>query len=960
MDDQERRQALLDDAERLPFEARIPILEEALALADASGDESAQIAVRVRLAQAYEFGGTGDRAAETIDWLLRRLDAKRLDDEDTFHVLWMNKWLVGSLLERPEVGLAEVRAAVAAMRSRYRRHKQPLQPVLKASYYLERHVRGDAGAGEAYEAWVSAERSDLSDCEACEPSTMAGHLAALGRHAEAVAAAERVLNGELGCAEEPEEIVSILLPSLVLLGRGGEVAELHALSWRGARDRSGATGTVARLIGFCARTHNLARSVELLRARWSDLDAAPSPEHAMEFAAHASRLAGALVEDGQGDLEIVPGVRAADLAPSLRERALTLAGAFDRRNGTSAVGDRVRAALDADDLGPVDLGAVRRYPLGEVLVPDRSSMPGSPDLRTLDLTDPGVLVAAIDAADRWGGEAELLKLSAAWEEIRVGRLAALTPSTDVDTSGTHSSGTDSSGTDAAETLPSGATSSGTDAAGAHWSGADSSSTRWTDADTDALRIAALLEVRSHGALRAGADDERLANAADLYRRAGLIGQALLVEQRKARIRGDADAVRASLTAIDRIGTVEEVLQAQLAMLRATDDPDEASLLADAILAATPAARESWRVRGVVAATCAERITGDPTLALAVVEQGFGVLEGDELPDERGALLLARGVLLVELDRLEEAMASLLEAGRLAWDAGCPSLWAQALTYRALTARAGDDLAATEELLAEASVAAAASRQWQPAGQLTLDQAATLAAMERPVQAAEMAERALAHLTEPSDRAWAASAAAGYAGDIGDLTRAREFAAMAVREHATLGPSPNAFGALGELGHLQWRQDDDAVALATFDAALGQARLLDDPHAETFAHWWRSKALATLGEADEALAALDAADSALTRTETELLTDSDLRDRIDSDDVARLRRVFRASRARALGLTERYADALAALGDPADWAPDDDRDEIRQLAELLEADLAEQQAREDEDKRKRSRWWQRGR
>lgn len=929
MDDQERRQALLDDAERLPFEARIPILEEALALADASGDESAQIAVRVRLAQAYEFGGTGDRAAETIDWLLRRLDAKRLDDEDTFHVLWMNKWLVGSLLERPEVGLAEVRAAVAAMRSRYRRHKQPLQPVLKASYYLERHVRGDAGAGEAYEAWVSAERSDLSDCEACEPSTMAGHLAALGRHAEAVAAAERVLNGELGCAEEPEEIISILLPSLVLLGRGGEVAELHALSWRGARDRSGATGTVARLIGFCARTHNLARGVELLRARWSDLDAAPSPEHAMEFAAHASRLAGALVEDGQGDLEIVPGVRAADLAPSLRERALTLAGAFDRRNGTSAVGDRVRAALDADDLGPVDLGAVRRYPLGEVLVPDRSSMPGSPDLRTLDLTDPGVLVAAIGAADRWGGEAELLKLSAAWEEIRVGRLAALTPLTRTDTSG-----------------------------------ADSSSTRWTDADADAdaeaLRVAALLEVRSHGALRAGADDERLANAADLYRRAGLIGQALLVEQRKARIRGDADAVRASLTAIDRIGTVEEVLQAQLAMLRATDDPDEASLLADAILAATPAARESWRVRGVVAATCAERITGDPTLALAVVEQGFGVLEGDELPDERGALLLARGVLLVELDRLEEAMASLLEAGRLAWDAGCPSLWAQALTYRALTARAGDDLAATEELLAEASVAAAAARQWQPAGQLTLDQAATLAAMERPVQAAEMAERALAHLTEPSDRAWAASAAAGYAGDIGDLTRAREFAAMAVREHATLGPSPNAFGALGELGHLQWRQDDDAVALATFDAALGQARLLDDPHAETFAHWWRSKALATLGEADEALAALDAADSALTRTETELLTDSDLRDRIDSDDVARLRRVFRASRARALGLTERYADALAALGDPADWAPDDDRDEIRQLAELLEADLAEQQAREDEDKRKRSRWWQRGR
>ena len=920
MDDLERRQALLDDAERLPFEESIPILEEALALAEASGDEAAQIDVRLKLAQAYQFGGTDDLAAATITWLLRRLDAKRLDDEGVYSVLWMNKWLVGSLLADPNVGLAQVRAAVSAMRTRYRRHKQPLQPVLKAVYRFERHVHGDEGASEAYAAWVNAPRSDMSDCEACEPSTMARHLAALGRHAEAVAAAERVLSGELGCAEEPEGIISILLPSLVLLGRGAEAAELHALSWRGARGRSGATATAARLIGFCARTRNLPRGVELLRARWHDLDASSSAENAMEFAAHASRLASALIADGEADLEIVPDVRAGDLAPRLRERALTLAGTFDRRNGTSAVSNRVRATLDADDLGAVDLGALRRYAVGEVLVPDRSSMRGSPDLRTLDLTDPAVLADAVRAADRWGGEAELLKLADAWEAIRVERLAALTDVTAV--------------TDASDV---------TDATDA--------------ADEAELRVVALLEVRAHGALRAE-NDERLVNAQALCRRAGMDGEALLVEQRRAHGAGDGNRVRALLADIDRVGTVEQVLRAQLVAVRSTDDADEASRLIDTMLAATPAARASWVVRAVMAAACTERVTGDPTLALTVVEQGLGVLEPDELPDERGALLLARGVLLVELDRLDEATESLIAAGRLAWDAGCPSLWAQALTYRALTARAGDDLAATEELLAEASIAAAAARQWQPAGHLTLDHAETLVAMGRPVQAAEIAERALAYLTEPTDRAWAASQAAGYASDVGDLARAREFAATAVREHATLGPSGNAFGALGELGHLQWRLDDDAVALATFDAALGQAKLRDDPHAEAFAHWWRSKALATMGEAHEALVALDAADSALAHAEARMLIDSELRERIDEGDgVVRLRRGFRAARARALGMAERYADALAALGDPDDWAPDDDHEEIRHLAELLEADLAEQQAREATPP-ERPRWWRR--
>ena len=908
MDDQERLAALLEDAHRLPNEQRIPLLETALELADASGDRRQGVEIRIRLAEALQFVGSID-SGPLIQGLIDRLDAREITDpEQVYSVLWMNKWLINNLVDDAGVDLARLREAVAAMRRRYRRHKQDPQPVLRAAYGVESHVLGEDAAQGAYAAWVSAPRTDLSDCEACEPTTKARHLVALGRHAEALEVAASVLEGEQVCAEEPEAAIAALLPSLVLVGRGEEAAELHAAACRAIRGRAGAMPIAADLIDFCARSGNLGRGVELLRERWDDV-AHPGRTHdRIEVAAHLARLGGALVAAGQADLVVVPGVPARDLVDRFEREAADLAAAFDARNGTTTATDTLRELRDAPDLGPVDLGAPGRYPLSEVPVPERSGMAGSPDPRTLDLGDLPALASAIEAADRWGGEAEVLKITSAWEAIRTERLAELA----------------------------------------------------TSEDSWQLTAAALLELRGYVAIRChDPPDARRVNAEALYRRAGLSGEALLVQERVSCAVGDRDRVRAIVAEIDRIGTLEEVLRAQLLALRHTDDPDEAGRLAEALTGADAAAATSWRVRRVLAAAATERTEEDPLFALAAVEHALGLLEPEELPEERGELLLARGVLLDELERPAEAEQSVVAAGRLAWDAGCPTLWAQALTYRAQAATAGDDLAAAEALLAEAAVAAREARQRHPAAQLLLNQAAVLAALGRPVQAAEIAERSLPLLDDPADRAAAATQIGEYAADIGDLGAAREYAALAVREHAGLGPSGSAFAALGELGHLQWRQDDDAEALDTFDAALGQARVMDDPHAETFAHWWRSKPLTTLGRYDDALTALDAADAALNRFEADALIEPGLRGPLEESDFAQLRRAFRVSRARTLGTTERFAEALAALGDPADWAADLDRREVEELAEMLRADLATQQAQAERE-RKRGRWAKRSR
>ena len=903
MDDQERLAALLEDAQRLPNEQRIPLFETAIELADASGDRKQGVDLRIRLAEALEFVGSAE-TGPIIQDLVDRLDAREITDDEQVHaVLWMNKWLINHLLDDARVDLPRLRGALDAMRRRYRRHKQDPQPVLRAAYGVESHLFGEDAAQAAYAAWVSAPRSDLSDCEACEPTSKARHLAALSRHAEALEVAADVLDGEQVCAEEPEAAIAALLPSLVLVGRGDEAAELHAAAGRAVRGRAGVMPIVADLIDFCARTRNLGRGVELLRARWDDVAQPGSTHDRIEIAAHLARLGQALVAAGYADLTVVPGVSARGLVDRFEREAADLALAFDGRNGTTTATDTLRALRRADDLGPVDLGALGRYPLNEVPVPERSGMTGSPDLRALDQDDLTALTGAIEAADRWGGEAEVLKITSAWEQIRDERLDALA----------------------------------------------------TSQDSWELTAAALLEVRGYVAIRCrDPHDSRLVNAEALYRRAGLTGEALLIQERVACSVGDTDRVRALVAEIDRIGTLEEVLRAQLMALRHTDDPDEAGRLAEALAGARAAAATSWRVRRVLAAAATERTEEDPLFALAGVDHALGLLEPNELPEERGELLLARGVLLDELERREEAEQSVVAAGRLAWDAGCPTLWAQALTYRAQAATAGDDLAAAEALLAEASVAAREARQRHPAAQLLLNQAAVLSALGRPVQAAEIAERALPLLDAPADRAAAATQIGEYAAEIGDLSAAREYAALAAREHAGLGPSGSAFAALGELGHLQWRQDDDAEALDTFEAALGQARVMDDPHAETFAHWWRSKPLTTLGRYDEALAALDAADAALNRFEADALIEPELRGPLEESDFAQLRRAFRVSRARTLGTTERYAEALAALGDPADWAADLDHQEVQELAEMLRADLAGQRAQAEREQRRG--WW----
>jgi hypothetical protein len=173
-----------------------------------------------------------------------------------------------------------------------------------------------------------------------------------------VALAEPVLSGRLTCTEQPQSILTTLMLPYLRTGQTDRARDAHRRAYRLHRPHLADLADVAEHIGFCARTGNEARAVEIVQRHLSWLGRAPSPWAAMMFAAWSAL---ALRRAGAGPQEVVvhrPGhgerpaveISAASLAEQLTGEATTIAERFDRRNGTEQVGAMVRDILEAQPL----------------------------------------------------------------------------------------------------------------------------------------------------------------------------------------------------------------------------------------------------------------------------------------------------------------------------------------------------------------------------------------------------------------------------------------------------------------------------------------------------------------------------------------------------------------------------------------------------------------------------------
>jgi tetratricopeptide (TPR) repeat protein len=361
--------AELTSAATLPYgPARSAVIEALVGPADDSGDSALARDVRIHLISSYGHGGEPLKRFMPFTWLLDRYDNDpgSFDASSRWSLLWMFKWVSVGALSHPAVSLENIRRGLSDMADRYRAAGEGLAPYYGCQVRVEAHVNGHAEAEAAYLAWTRAPRTDLSDCEQCEPTDRVLHLAATSRHAEAVGEALSVLHESTWCLEQPQSIIANSLESMLRVGDATRAAQEHVRGVRLIRGKPGNTSLWANHILILARTGRLSRGLDLLEDHLHEVDAAPTPQDAMHLAAAGARLLRGLADRGQGDLAVVTRAGTKRVEPAgvidveqrLTRVARDLAAQFDARNRTGTAGAEVEQWLDATELPDLPLDEV--------------------------------------------------------------------------------------------------------------------------------------------------------------------------------------------------------------------------------------------------------------------------------------------------------------------------------------------------------------------------------------------------------------------------------------------------------------------------------------------------------------------------------------------------------------------------------------------------------------------------
>ncbi|MGW7433524.1 hypothetical protein ACWGIN_28785 [Streptomyces sp. NPDC054861] len=369
-------EALRENNERPHGLQRTITAEELVEAAEPFDQNDVLVTALLELMSAYEFTGEHRKSPVTFARLLKLWDTapEAFSQWEAHQVFWRFKWVTTSLLQVPEVPLATLHGWIDQMRTRYEKAGHGMQPVAAMRYHVAAHT--GVGTADAYDLWATRPRTELSDCEACETRHLAWHQVVSGDDAAALDSWRPVLDGAMGCTEEPQMTQARALLPLLRLGREDrarwdEARSHHLTGYRRVRGNTGMQEEVGLHLEFCALSRNEGRGLEILAENRPLFEATGAPLARLGFLTGVEVLLARLLADGHTDTAVAgpPGRNwtAGALLAHVRTEADRLAAAFDARNGTTAVGDHRRTRLDRLPLldEPLPLGlrtSVTRLP----------------------------------------------------------------------------------------------------------------------------------------------------------------------------------------------------------------------------------------------------------------------------------------------------------------------------------------------------------------------------------------------------------------------------------------------------------------------------------------------------------------------------------------------------------------------------------------------------------------------
>ncbi|GAA4237036.1 hypothetical protein GCM10022254_48040 [Actinomadura meridiana] len=805
---------LMTRSQELPYgEAKTVLIEDALRRAEAAGDEVLAFHVRVRLTDAYRYGGEPVKAFATFSRTLTDHDRDPGRFGETRGLLWQMKAIVSSLTLFPEIPLDRAYAVLDDMERRYRAGGHSLQAVYHYRNVVARHV-GDGSADDWYAKWRAAERDDLSDCEGCDPTGMARHLVESGRYEEAFEIAAPVLNATLTCNEQPQSIQTAMLPVYLRTGRAEQAADAHRRAYRVHRARLADLSDISEHLAFCAATGNEVRGLEIVQRHLGWLDRAPSVHAEMEFCAAAALVLERLATAGHGALAVrrpaaddrpAADVPVPELHAELAARATELAALFDARNGTSHQGDLVRELLAAEQVVEfVPLAAHHRRPAA-------APTPPAEDLAEDDLD------ALLDIADDRRTDRSVFRAQAAWRRFDV--LAEKAEPTPLQ----RARRLDGQGVEhALDEDPEKAVACWEEAAG-----------QFAELGDEVRRQRVLSRL---GTMRARLGDERgldeVAEAVAYFEGdPGTEGDATGALIRLATVHAEQDRPAEALAALDRVDAADAPVRAgevafrrgqALLMLGRTDD----------------GIAELHRSVEVV------RATGEPEeIAAPALLLGRVLARRDDGPDEAA------------LPLLDEVVAALRD----------PSpLLAAAHSERGLALLALDRPADAAADLVEAVAGWTAEGLFDQAVHLRVDLASAYMSTGRHLEAAEAAEEALPALTDPEEihaQRRCRLILAHAQKELREPDAATTFTGLA-EDAANDGQHDAVAHFLNEAGDVLSNLDLDAQAAERFAEAAAAYEKAGDPYGVVRTRRRHAMCLSWSGEAERAVPAMDAARDAL--------------------------------------------------------------------------------------------------
>jgi hypothetical protein len=351
-----RVRALLDALEEEPDPAvRMSKLEEAIAIADAGRLDDDAFRARLMLVEEAVFHGRPELALAAFAWCVAKCDREpdRFSDSTAVtpmgtDVLWAHKWIVQELPGYPQFSRERITRTLDEMEARYARNGKSLRPVFMQRAQVALMLRDDASEVRAHlEAYRRAPRDRYADCRACEINFEAGVLADLGEHRAALAAAEPVLDGTLGCAHVPHYTYGHALECAWALGEHAAAARCFELGYPLVRENREFLRCIARHLEYAVAAGRLdeARGIVERHLPWAA--EAFVLDRRLWFYVAARNFAEVATEPIRTTLPHDVSFRQPsnrydpkELAGALDREIESMAARFDARNGRGRVLDR--------------------------------------------------------------------------------------------------------------------------------------------------------------------------------------------------------------------------------------------------------------------------------------------------------------------------------------------------------------------------------------------------------------------------------------------------------------------------------------------------------------------------------------------------------------------------------------------------------------------------------------------